>query len=404
MNTVLRAVKKLVGMLIVAGCISIVTSIPAHAETRYQTGISTSATLLWMNDKDLRQRLDDIKSLGIQWIRIDFNWPTVQPTNGGDFNWEKYDRVVKAIGDRDMGVLAVLGYTPRWAQDTACQEKTKNDRSAQRCPPKDAGDFARFAKAAAARYSDKAVRGWEIWNEPNLTAYWRTVQPDGQVYVDPARYATVANAAASEIRPRTDGVVITGGLSPMYEPKAAAGMRQSDFLTALLPKLDKRLFDGVGIHPYSWPLLPSRKAEFNAFYTVDNGRQNYNLRAIMHKAGWGDKEIWATEYGASTKGEQKNFTNKKRPDHVTEAMQERIITQGVEVWYAKPNVGPLFVHSDSDRWLQAHKNENGFGLRRKDGSEKPAYAAFKRASLKVKEQANNHLSNGSKPPVPPRGR
>ncbi|HKX73059.1 MAG TPA: hypothetical protein VJM32_03535 [Candidatus Saccharimonadales bacterium] len=74
-----------------------------------------------------------------------------------------------------------------------------------------------------------------------------------------------------------------------------------------------------------------------------------------------------------------------RPDHVTEASQAQIIAQGIDEWYDKPNVGPLFVHSDSDQWLPHRKNNvSGFGLRRKDGTEKPAYHAFVAATKRIR--------------------
>ena len=38
-------------------------------------------------------------------------------------------------------------------------------------PPKDMAQFARFVKAAAARYKGRGVC-WQIENEPNLDVYW----------------------------------------------------------------------------------------------------------------------------------------------------------------------------------------------------------------------------------------
>ena len=105
----------------------------------------------------------------------------------------------------------------------------------------------------------------------------------------------------------------------------------------------------------------------------------------MELAGWGDKEIWATEFGATTRGQRwvRKPTKWLRPDHVTEDMQAQIVEQGIACWYKKQNVGPLFVHSDSDQWLEKHRNEGGFGMRRADGSKKPSYDAFRAAVDKL---------------------
>lgn len=356
-----------------------------YLETRYETGISTSFSLLGMSDEDLEQRLRDIKSLGVTWVRVDFSWASVQPDNSSEYEWKGYDRIVKVAGDHQLKILAILGYTPTWASEPRCKALVRSTKKAQRCNPRSSVEFGNFARAAAERYYDKSVRGWEIWNEPNLNSYWKTATPNNTLAVDPAAYANMANAAAYQIRQVTDAVITTGGLSPLFEPKPSVGMRQSDYLAQLLPLLDYRLFDAIGMHPYSWPVLPSRAEAFNAFYTVDQGPAEYNLRTIMDEAGWGNKQIWGTEYGASTRGTRLHAMGSARPDHVTEDMQAQIIKQGIEHWYDKKNVGPLFIHSDSDQWLHPHKNEAGFGLRRSDGTKKPAYDALKNATPRIKE-------------------
>jgi polysaccharide biosynthesis protein PslG len=355
----------------------------ASASTRYETGISTGASIIWMDDENLEKRLHDIKDLGATWIRVDFNWAIIQPKNGTEYDWSKYDRLVRAADAHQLKILTVVGYTPQWARESACQLAARS----QRCAPRSNTEFARFVGTAAKRYSKQSVRGWEIWNEPNLVAYWKTTQPDGSQFVDPVAYGQLANAAAKEIRKYTDGVIITGGLSPLFEPSRSTGMRQSDFLASVLPYLNHNLFSGIAIHPYTWPVLPSRKASFNAFYTVDNDEEKYNLRTIMESAGWNDKQIWGTEYGASTIGTSTStqITAKNRPDHVTEQVQAQIISIGMAKWYKKQNVGPLFVHSDSDQWLGTSKNEGGFGLKRSDDTKKPAYDALKTATASIKK-------------------
>jgi hypothetical protein len=360
---------------------SLIPAPSVQAGTRYEVGLNTSATLLWMRPGELHQRLDTIKRLGTTWIRVDFNWHLIQPDGPTEYHWQMYDKVVKEATREHLKILAVIGYTPAWAREPRCAALVKNEELARKCNPRSSQEFGRFAGAAARRYSTQNVRGWEIWNEINRTAYWKSIQPNGTLFVSPRSYARFANAAAAQIRKYTDGAVITGGLSPLFEPSKTTGMRQSDYLKQLLPLLDIKLFHGIAIHPYSWPARPTKKAVYNAFYTVNNGKPAYNLRTIMHLCGWERKQIWGTEYGASTKGIRKvtRPTRHNRPDHVSEYEQARIVEQGIVSWYKKPNVGPLFVHSDSDRWLKTQKNEGGFGLRRSDNSQKPSYSAFQSA-------------------------
>ncbi len=369
--------------------VSMFTALPVQAATRYEVGMATSATLLRMNDADLDKRLTNISKLGISWIRVDFSWRLIQPNSPNKYDWKLYDRLVRVADSRNLKILAVINYSPAWAREPQCAKLVKEEESAQKCIPRSDKEFARFARALAIRYKGTSIRGWEIWNEPNLTGHLKSAK-DGAITANPEAYAHMANAAASQIRRNyKDSVIITGGLAPMFSPSASKGMRQSDYLAALLTKLKPELFDGVAIHPYSWPAMPSKAASYNAFYTVDNGKPHMNLRSVMAQAGWAEKEIWGTEYGASTKGQRGMSTPKTqgRPDHVTEAMQAQIIKQGTEGWYNKTNVGPLFVHSDSDEWLVKRKNEGGFGLRRNDGTKKPAYDALQRAVQSVSAQA-----------------
>ncbi|HEX9153665.1 MAG TPA: cellulase family glycosylhydrolase [Candidatus Saccharimonadales bacterium] len=349
-----------------------------QAEGEREVGFSTSATLLRMKSDPLNKRLANIAEMGATWIRVDFKWGVIQPNNSDSYDWEMFDRVVAAAGEHNLKVIGLLAYTPKWAQDPLCAKLVVTEAAGTRCSPKNNESFANFARTAAQRYKGKSIRAWEIWNEPNLSAYWKTVQADGRaVHADPIAYAKLANAGAKAIRETgTDAKIITGGLAPFWEPVYPKGFRQSDYLAQLLPRLDPSLFDAVGIHPYSWPLLPDKKVMYNAFFSVDQGREKYNLRTIMYKNGFGDKQIWGTEYGAPTYGVSQPG---KRTDHVTENQQAQIIERGIENWFQKTNVGPLIIHSDSDRWLPSRKNEKSFGLLRADGSEKPAYDALQSA-------------------------
>lgn len=371
--------KYLIGIVLIASLLLQSLASRAQAATGRELGISTGATLLRMKEKDLNRRLVDFKSLGATWIRVEFNWATIQPANAKTFHWKMYDRVVRQAGTHGIKVLGVLAYTPKWAQEPRCARLVITIAAGLKCNPKDNKTFARFAQTAAKRYKGQSVRAWEIWNEPNLSSYWKTAQPkNNAVHADAVAYAALANTAARSIRKAAPGTfIITGGLAPLWEPKYPKGLRQSDYLAQLLRRLDPALFDAVGIHPYSWPTLPNKPVVHNAFYSVDKGRPKYNLRTIMQKTGFGAKQIWGTEYGASTKGVSRPG---QRPDHVSETRQAQIIGQGVESWYKKPNVGPLMVHSDSDQWLRKRKNEGGFGLRRRNGTKKPAYHALENAA------------------------
>ncbi len=165
-----------------------------------------------MNDKDLNSRMSDISSIGATWIRIDMSWPIIQPDNANAYDWDMYDRIVHAANVHNLKILAMIAYTPPWAQEPLCAKLVITKAAGQKCNPKSPEVFGRFARAAAIRYKGTSIRAWEIWNEPNLSAYWKTVQADGKaVHADPIAYATFANAAAIQIRHNyPESVIITG--------------------------------------------------------------------------------------------------------------------------------------------------------------------------------------------------
>ncbi len=57
------------------------------------------------------------EKLGMQWIRIDFDWFRMEPRQGV-FRWEDTDRVVDQAFKLNIEPLATLSFTPPWAHPT----------------------------------------------------------------------------------------------------------------------------------------------------------------------------------------------------------------------------------------------------------------------------------------------
>jgi len=104
--------------------------------------------------------LNKIKNAGIKWIRIDFNWYEIESSRGS-FNWSEMDRVVNNSIERNLSILAILAYTPSWANNG----KSKN------YPPLKQQYWTNFVKKAVLRYKNK-IKYWSMWNEPNLEKFW----------------------------------------------------------------------------------------------------------------------------------------------------------------------------------------------------------------------------------------
>ena len=63
---------------------------------------------------DLPVLADEAKNCGIGWIRVDFNWFSIE-TSQNNFSWTVYDAIVAAANSRNLIIFATIGYSPPWA-------------------------------------------------------------------------------------------------------------------------------------------------------------------------------------------------------------------------------------------------------------------------------------------------
>jgi hypothetical protein len=298
-----------------------------------------------LSDGDLAATLDDAVAVGTKWIRIGLLWSDIQPDSATDFRWGGFDRVTNAAGLRGLAVLPVVIYTPQWARAAGC--------SSHNCAPDRAEQFASFVGEAASRYP--RITTWEIWNEPNTQGAW---QPSA----DAVAYAKLLTQSVSSIRKSNPSAqIFIGGLS------ITGGITPQDFLTTLVQAGATNGIDGVALHPYTYPNLASERGPWvSPREPANSGLQS--LRSIFTDAGLPPLPIWITEYGAPTGGS----------DHVTETRQAEIATDAVKTAAADDGVAALFWYTYRD-WDDPSDPGSYYGLRRADGSKKPAYDTFRQA-------------------------
>ena len=96
--------------------------------------------------------LDKVAEAGIGWIRIDVNWNHIEPERG-QLYFDQVDRVVDFARDNSLSVLAIISYTPSWA----------NGGKGLNHPADDVADWEGFVTTTVTRYRDR-VKYWNIWN------------------------------------------------------------------------------------------------------------------------------------------------------------------------------------------------------------------------------------------------
>ena len=339
---------------------------PAAKKAPKVFGISFGDTLVWMSPTQLASALDDVVTLGATSVRLDLSWADVQPDGFATYDWANFDRVVSAAKARGLSLLPSLAYTPPWARPGGCES--------QMCAPADDAQFAAFARAAVLRYAPQGIHTWEIWNEENTPGFWKP-EPDAAAYT---RLLVQSVAAMRSVD--SSAFVISGGLAATLSRNGAVDTRS--FLAQMCALGANHVINAVGYHPYTYPYLPNFVAPWlTAWNKMSLGPQSF--ASTLAEFGTPHLPVWITEYGAPTSGtgaasDGTPGSVSDSTDHVTEALQAAIATESVQATLASPTVDALFWYTDEDDPGETSA-EGFYGLRRSDGSPKPAFAALEQA-------------------------
>jgi len=164
----------------------------------------------------------------------------------------------------------------------------------------------------AKRYDGKGAKYFEIWNEPNNPSFWAP-RPDPAAYTADlkAAYAAIKNVDPSAI-------VLSGGLAP--EPNSSTSYAPLTFLADMYADGAKGSFDGVGFHPYSYPIDPDTFNPGSAWSQMS--QTSPSIRSIMAANGDSAKKIWITEFGAPTSGTTDNVSDAEQSEELVQAISQ----------------------------------------------------------------------------------
>lgn len=285
--------------------------------------------------------LDLAHAAGFRFVRMDLFWANVE--RNGRYRFFAYDRLLRALEARDMGVLWILDYGhPDHGGD---RPHTESDLAA----------FARFAEVVAAHFKGRNVR-YEIWNEPNNPEFWKP-------FPRAVEYAALLRAAVpAMLRADPSAKVSSGGLSRI----------DLDYLSGFVDSTLPANLSAIGIHPYR-KAAPETVAPDLAILRQWTG-------AALHEP----VEIWDTEWGYSSAESSKSAP----PDGHKQAGRVRqavfAIRELLTVW----TVGfPLAVWYDlRDDGPDAANPEDNYGLLDAEGNEKPAMQAVRRLMQAVADR------------------
>jgi hypothetical protein len=214
--------------------------------------------------------------------------------------------------------------------------------SATNYPPKDPDQFAAYAGQLAARYPQ--IQAWEVWNEPNLSYFWRPAP-------NPEAYAALLQIAYSAIKiANPSATVLLGGLSSVAGTGYYDSILPGDFLNRIYQQGEKP-FDVVAIHPYGVGDPISYL-----------GNRIQDIREVMDAQNDAAKKIWVTEIGWYTQG----------PGAIDENTQAENVCRARSVFERFSSVERVYWYELQDGAASSNDPEQNYGLFHFDGTPKPA--------------------------------
>jgi Glycosyl hydrolase catalytic core len=294
------------------------------------------------------------QATGFTAVRQPWSWQVLEPRRDR-YDWGGHDLAVAAAARHGLTILPFLIDPPAWAVDQPAGETGMR-------PPRDDRDLAALAFLCVVRYGPNGsfwsmhpelpyhpIRTWQVWNEPNLPAFWRPA-PNARAYVTLLRTVRAAIHVGD-----AGATVLSAGL-----PDSSGGVDQLTYLRNLYKGGLHGAADAIAIHAYA-PDVAGVVALVS------------KARTVMRRRGDAATPLWITELGYATGGEDSLFT-------VTEAQQAELLTGalGMLRGLADPlGLGGLFVFSwrdPTDRFLNLDIWPYHAGLAREDGSPKPVLA------------------------------
>jgi hypothetical protein len=316
----------------IATATALLFAAPAVASPGVQFGVQDDAWLLG-GPGTFDERLEQVKDLGVDVVRVNIRWDTVARTRPGSqtdpqdpaYRWGAPDVLLEGLRRWKITPVVTLVGSPRWA----------NGGRAPNWAPRSPSALANFATAAATRYP--WVRRWVIWNEPNK--YWQLRPTSPRVYT-----RTLLNPAYAALKRADRRNIVAGGVTA---PRGGSGsVSPVDWIRGM--RANRARFDVYAHHPY--PLSRRETPTSGGCRSCENITMANLERLLSHvQRAWGArKRIWLTEYGYQTNPPDRTMG-------VSQALQARYLSEAAYRAYRAPGVDMLihFLVRDEDgvgRW------------------------------------------------------
>lgn len=302
----------------------------------------------YSGNPDLEKAISLMHSAGVGWVRLDFLWEDIEPVEG-NFDFAKYDNIVKLVRNKGIHILGILHYSANWA--SSCGKWN--------CPPKDNKVFVKYATQVIQRYKSH-VKYWELWNEPDSSTYWK--QQDGLK----SYCALLKDVYIAAKKTDPECKILNGGL--------ANGLSS---INHLYDNGAKDYFDILNLHFFQNPLFGNNAIKAIAAFP----KLAYK---VMARNGDINKKIWITEIGCpgvARRLETANWWLGKNPN---EAQQAKWVRDVYAELLKNPQVEKIFWAFLRDTKGHWGNGVDYFGLIRWDYSRKPSFKSYQECFEKWK--------------------
>jgi polysaccharide biosynthesis protein PslG len=331
---------------------------------------------LWGNPGTTARDLQLARDGGFQWVKQRFEWRYIEGKNRGNFEWNEPDRIVDAISQTGLRIIARVDNQPQWASSTVTWPGTG--------PPDDPRAWSDFLTALATRYKGR-IQAYEIWNEPNLDREWGDKKPDPVAYTSMLKSSYQAIKAADP-----QALVVTAGMSPTTTNNAQA-MPDLEFIRQMYAAGAKGNFDVLGVHAAGFKAEPcadpaqvamnpdlsnpgdSSPPDLKRIYAF---RHVEDVRALMVQQGDSDRQMGVLEMG---------WTTDARPGSqyawfaVDRDQQAKNLVGAFECarQFWQPWMGFMTVIYIPDPGWTQQQEQYWWSITNPDGTPRPAYTALK---------------------------
>ena len=328
--------------LALTACALAFTAAQAAASPYVRYGVQDDA---WLSagPGDFYERLAELRELGVEVYRFTLRWDRVQPARG-TFNWTWPDAVVHGLRANGIAPVVTIWGTPKWA----------NGGRGPNYAPRSKWSLAAFAKQAAARYRSQ-VRHWIVWNEPNQRRWLRPTSA--------RTYTRLLNVSYTAIKRANPRARVAGGVTA---PRGnVGGQNPVNWIRAM--RANRAKLDAYAHHPY--PTRPRSETPWSGgcgwCRTITMADLDRLIREV--RRNFPRKRIWLTEYGYQTNPPERWLG--------VPAWRQALYASAASLRARQAPLVDMLIHF----MVQDDGNAAGWqsGLRRLNGSPKPAYNAFK---------------------------